>query len=88
MAKDANALPEKKAKKKQNRFVAALTAIPKRMIAAVQNSVAELKKVTWPTRKDLISYTSIVLVFMVIMAVVVGVLDLGASRLISLIISR
>jgi len=88
MAKDAKAHPEKKAKAKQNRFVAILTALPKRMFGAIRNTISELKKVTWPTRKDLVSYTMIVIVFMVIMAVVVGVLDLGASELISRIISR
>lgn len=89
MAKDAKSLPEKKAKPSGgNRFVAAVTAIPKRMIHAISNTIAELKKVTWPTRKDLLNYTAIVLAFMVLMAVVVGVLDLGASRLISLIITR
>ena len=62
--------------------------MPKRMMNAIRNSISELKKVTWPTRKDLISYTTVVLIFMVIMAIVVGVLDLGASRLISLIITR
>ena len=87
MAKDAKA-QEKKAKPKQNKFVAGITAIPKRMINAVKNTISELKKVTWPTRKDLLSYTMVVIVFMVIMAVVVGVLDLGASELISLIITR
>jgi preprotein translocase subunit SecE len=58
------------------------------MINAVKNTISELKKVTWPTRKDLISYTMVVIVFMVLMAVVVGVLDLGASDLISRIITR
>ena len=53
---------------------------------AITNSYAELRKVTWPSRKDLINYTAIVLVFMIIMACVVGVLDLGATELISLII--
>jgi len=46
-----------------------------------------LKKVTWPTRKDLVSYTTIVLIFMVIMAVIVGALDWGASGLIRRIIN-
>jgi preprotein translocase subunit SecE len=83
MAKDTKALSEKKAKK-GNR----LLAIPKRMLTAIQNTIAELKKVTWPTRKDLISYTLVVLAFMAVMAIIVGVLDFGASRLISAIIKR
>jgi preprotein translocase subunit SecE len=46
----------------------------------------ELKKVTWPTRKDLLNYTLIVLAFMVFMGVVIGLLDMGSSRLIALMI--
>ncbi|GII79806.1 protein translocase subunit SecE [Sphaerisporangium rufum] len=37
--------------------------------------VAELRKVIWPTRKDLISYTTIVLVFVLIMVGIVSGLD-------------
>lgn len=35
----------------------------------------ELKKVTWPTRKELVSYTLTVLAFVAVMAIIVGVLD-------------
>ncbi len=37
----------------------------------------ELKKVTWPTGKELVSYTATVLVFILIVAVLIGVLDFG-----------
>lgn len=37
--------------------------------------VAELKKVIWPTRRDLISYTWIVLIFCVIMSLFVAACD-------------
>ena len=47
---------------------------------------AELKKVTWPSRKDLINYTLVVVAFMVFMGIVVGLLDAGAAALVSLII--
>ena len=64
----------------------AITLIPRKMWNAIQNTAAELRKVTWPDRKALISYTSIVLAFMLLMAVVVGLLDLGATNLMKLII--
>lgn len=67
-------------------FLARLRAIPKSIAKAFQNMVAELKKVTWPTRKDLINYTLIVIAFMVGLGIIVGVLDLGASGLIKLIV--
>ncbi len=37
--------------------------------------VGELKKVTWPTPKELVNYTLTVLAFIVIFAVIIGVLD-------------
>ncbi len=37
--------------------------------------IAELRKVIWPTRKDLISYTTIVLVFVLIMVGLVSGID-------------
>ena len=47
---------------------------------------AELKKVTWPTRKELINYTLVVLAFMLVMGVIIGLLDGGAAWLVSVII--
>jgi preprotein translocase subunit SecE len=38
--------------------------------------VAELKKVVWPTRRMLLTYTAVVLVFVCIMIAIVSVLDL------------
>jgi preprotein translocase subunit SecE len=37
--------------------------------------VNELRKVIWPTRKDLITYTTVVLVFVLIMVAIVYGLD-------------
>mgnify|MGYP000751596923 CR=1 FL=1 len=47
--------------------------------------VSELKKVTWPTRKELVNTTIVVLVFILIFAVVVGVVDYGLGSLLDLI---
>ncbi len=43
--------------------------------------VAELRKVVWPTRRELITYTSVVLVFVLIMMVIIGVEDVIFGRL-------
>jgi preprotein translocase subunit SecE len=44
--------------------------------------VAELRKVIWPTRKELITYTAVVMVFVTIMISYVSALDFGFSKLI------
>ncbi len=40
----------------------------------------ELKKVTWPNRKQLIQATVTVIVFVVVFAIVIGVLDLAFTQ--------
>ena len=44
--------------------------------------VSELRKVIWPTRKELLTYTTIVIVFVVVMTTIVGLLDLGLGKVI------
>lgn len=47
---------------------------------------AEMKKVVWPTRKELVNYTAIVIVVSVVTSLVVALLDFGIQRVLSLII--
>jgi preprotein translocase subunit SecE len=47
--------------------------------------VAELRKVIWPNRKQMVNYTAVVLVFLVFMVTLIGVVDLGLARLVLLI---
>ena len=42
--------------------------------------VAELRKVVWPTRGQLTTYTSVVIVFVVIMIGLVTVIDYGLNH--------
>lgn len=60
--------------------------LPMTVAAPFKNMWRELKKVTWPSRKDLLQYTLIVMAFMAFMGLVIGLLDLGASKLIALIV--
>jgi len=46
-----------------------------RVARFVREVVAELRKVNWPSRKELLTYTSVVLVFVIMMMSIVGVLD-------------
>ena len=47
-----------------------------RIALFIRQVIAELKKVVTPTRKGLLSYTGVVLVFVVIMMALVSLLDL------------
>ena len=46
----------------------------------------ELEKVAWPTRKQTIGSTAVVIVFVFILALFLGVVDMGLSSLIRLIL--
>ena len=54
-------------------------ALPGRISGAFKNMSAELKKVAWPSKKDLINYSIVVIGFVVVLAVIVGVLDTASS---------
>ncbi|WOV84126.1 preprotein translocase subunit SecE [Sporosarcina jeotgali] len=45
-----------------------------------KNVVTEMRKVSWPKRKELTRYTIVVLSTVVFMAVYFGLVDLGLSR--------
>ncbi|MDR1095819.1 MAG: preprotein translocase subunit SecE [Spirochaetaceae bacterium] len=47
----------------------------KKIVQFVRESVAELKKVVWPSREDVISSVKVVIVSTVLIAVVLGVVD-------------
>lgn len=47
---------------------------------------AEMQKVTWPTRQDLIGSTSVVLMTMLILSTFIGVCDFVFSNLLSMIL--
>ncbi|MER6050057.1 preprotein translocase subunit SecE [Streptomyces sp. BHT-5-2] len=44
--------------------------------------IAELRKVVWPTRSQLSSYTTVVIVFVAIIIGLVTVIDLGINRVV------
>ena len=44
--------------------------------------IAELRKVIWPGRSDLITYTLTVVIFVAVIIAIVTVLDLGFAKLI------
>lgn len=42
--------------------------------------IAELRKVIWPTRKELITYSYVVIVFVTVLALIIAALDLVFAR--------
>ena len=51
----------------------------------MQQVVAELRKVIWPNRKQMVNYTIVVLVFLAFMTALIGGVDLGLAKLVLLV---
>ncbi len=71
------ARPKKKAKPRKDSVGPGILG---RFIRFVREVVAELQKVIWPTRKELVTYTSVVIVFVAVMMTLVSLLDVGFAK--------
>ena len=52
-----------------------------KVIQFVKERRAELKKVVWPTRDDVVSSIKVVIISTILVAVILGLLDLGFTEL-------
>ena len=52
-----------------------------KVIQFFKESRAELKKVVWPTKDDVVSSIKVVIISTIIVALVLGLLDLGFTEL-------
>jgi len=63
---------------------------PKRYFIVARQFLAdakvELKKVTWPTRKELLSTTAVVIILVLLIAFFLGIVDLGLVKIIKNVI--
>jgi preprotein translocase subunit SecE len=48
----------------------------------VRESISELRKVLWPSRHELVTYSIVVIIFVVIMVAIVAGLDIGFAKLV------
>ena len=70
--KQRNSGADKPERKKKSLFA--------RMALFYRQIIAELRKVVWPTRNELVTYTSVVIVFCVSIIAIVYALDLGFAK--------
>ena len=80
-----NAKSDKKPTKDDRKKKAAARPPSGGPVRFVRESVAELSKVVWPTRKQMITYTIVVLVFVVFLVAAIGFYDVGISKLMMVI---
>ncbi|MCG5431928.1 preprotein translocase subunit SecE [Mycobacterium sp. MYCO198283] len=55
------------------------------VVTYIKQVVAELRKVIWPNRKQMVSYTTVVLVFLAFMVALVFGVDWGFAKLVQLV---
>jgi preprotein translocase subunit SecE len=48
----------------------------------IREVIAELGKVIWPTRKELVTYTIVVIVFVSVMVALVAGMDIGFAKVV------
>jgi preprotein translocase subunit SecE len=79
---------DRKEKLEQQRKLAKKANKKKRRSPArfFKDIISELKKVTWPTAKDLVKYSGAVLAFILVTAVIVGLMDAGLAELFKLVL--
>lgn len=79
--KEAKAKKAKKPKKPGDRSANPFVFV----FVYLKQVVAEMRKVIWPNRKQMLSYTTVVLVFLAFMVALVGLADFGLTKLVLLV---
>ena len=54
----------------------------------IQDVLVEFRKVTWPSRQELINSTTVVIVVTVVLAFFLGGVDIGLTKLVERILHR
>jgi preprotein translocase subunit SecE len=91
-AKSKEALKKQNPKEAPVQGVAALWAAKNQWLGQVKDFFREvhieLKKVTWPSRKETIAATSMVILLSVVVAFFLGFLDIGLAKAVGIILKR
>ena len=64
-----------------------IKSIPRKIVKFFKDVSHELKRVTWPSRKALLTYTLVVIVALIFFAVILGIFDFVFIQLIDFLAS-
>jgi len=59
-----------------------------KLVQYFKDSKLELKKVVWPTQKQTVNHTMLVIGFSVALALFLGVIDFGLSELVKIVVTQ
>lgn len=65
-----------------------VVAVTRRSMAYLRDVRAEIRKVTWPTWLDLRRTTVIVSIFVIIVGIIIGIMDVISSKLLIDVLGR
>jgi preprotein translocase subunit SecE len=74
--RDSTATPEQR----PGEAKAARLNLPARLSLYYRQVIAELRKVVWPSRQQLVTYTTVVIVFVTVMIGIVALIDFAFSK--------
>ena len=52
----------------------------------IRQVITEMRKVIWPSRKQMANYTVVVLIFLAFMTALIGLVDLGLAKLVLMVL--
>ncbi|RPI75459.1 MAG: preprotein translocase subunit SecE [Desulfobacteraceae bacterium] len=80
--KSISSSPRKESEKKKETKENSFTKFSGMIVQFFRDAKMELKKVKWPTRKELLATTAMVLVLTIIVGIFLGLVDAGLIKLI------
>ncbi len=86
LAKPAPSIPKRAVQPKKEKSENAFSRIFSKTGQFLRDAKTELKKVKWPTRKELLASTAVVIVLTILIAIFLGLVDFGLIKIIKNII--
>jgi preprotein translocase subunit SecE len=69
-----------------DKIIDKIKVVVERIKMFLAGSKVELKKVTWPTPKQTLASTSVVIIVVIIVSVFLGIVDFGLTKIIKLVL--
>jgi len=60
----------------------------KKLIKYIKDSIIEMKKVTWPSRKEALNYTVLIVIITIAVAIFLGGLDFIFSKILEIVVNN
>ena len=60
----------------------------KKLLDYIKGSIIEMKKVTWPSRKEALNYTVLIVIITIAVAIFLGSLDFIFSKILEIVINN